>query len=289
MHVSGRTLNEQRKTRAPFVAQALERLRSRSRASWCCATHLEGAARCNGLSQIDGEIRRHTIRGRDGRHDGGCCKLIPRPSFECLLTGQQDLTLTSPQPFGLYFRLFGVRLWNEDWRCSCHVNCGFTGSSAVLFWYDLLQHDTIWHNMTQYDSQLFVLFFYPSDNSAQKRTLHVLVEIRRNRIVLFLPRVRRNLFYTPSLHELHHIYINMIDDDKKMKLYSRAGYSQEPYNSIDNSTSIGFDADQCASILDCLIDSIIRIYDKNTRIINYRPFWFLLNDDNVGIVCVGFE
>lgn len=71
---------------------------------------------------------------------------------------------------------------------------------------------------------------------------------------------------------------------KKMKLYSRAGYSQEPYNSIHNSTSIGFDADQCA-----FIDSIIRIYDRNTRIINYSPFWFLLNDNNVGIVCVGSE
>lgn len=69
-----------------------------------------------------------------------------------------------------------------------------------------------------------------------------------------------------------------------MKLYSGAGYSQEPYNWIHDSTSIGFDADQCA-----LIDSIIRIYDRNTRIINYSPFWYLLTDDNVGIGCVGFQ
>lgn len=69
-----------------------------------------------------------------------------------------------------------------------------------------------------------------------------------------------------------------------MKLYSRAGYSQEPYNSIHDSTSIGFDADQYA-----FIDSIIRIYDRNTQIINYGPIWNLLKDDNVGIGCVGFE
>lgn len=52
-----------------------------------------------------------------------------------------------------------------------------------------------------------------------------------------------------------------------MKLHCRAGYSQEPYNSIHDSASIGFDADQYA-----LIDSIKHIYDRNSRIINYSPF-----------------
>lgn len=69
-----------------------------------------------------------------------------------------------------------------------------------------------------------------------------------------------------------------------MKLYCRAGYSQEPYNSIHDSTSIRFDADQYA-----FINSIIRTYDRNTWIINYSPFQYLLNDNNVGIGCVGFK
>lgn len=131
-----------------FVAQALERLRSRSRASWCCATHLEGAARCNGLLQIDGEIRRHTIRG----HDGGCCKLIPQPSFECILTGQRDLTLTSSQPFGVYFRLFWCETMN--WGFEMFLSCPLW-VYRVLGRFVLIPFASAQYDMTQYDAIWF--------------------------------------------------------------------------------------------------------------------------------------
>lgn len=66
----------------------------------------------------------------------------------------------------------------------------------------------------QYDSQQFVLF-RPSDSSAQETdsTFTCGNVLRRNWIVFWIV-----FFYTPSLHELHHRYINMIDDDKKNEI-----------------------------------------------------------------------
>lgn len=61
----------------------------------------------------------------------------------------------------------------------------------------------------QYDSQQFV-FFRPSDSSAQETDSTFTCG---NWIVFWMV-----FFYTPSLHELYHRYVNMIDDDKKNEI-----------------------------------------------------------------------
>lgn len=62
----------------------------------------------------------------------------------------------------------------------------------------------MWCNMIHSD----LYFFIPQTALPKKHILHLLMEMFYGKSLL------DRLFYTPSLHELHHKYVNMIDDKK---------------------------------------------------------------------------